>query len=463
MKVTEEKTAFAGGGAGNGALESTLSPKKILLGREAAWLFGLCFLVYFSTYLGRLNYSASLAEMIRVENMDKGAAGLIGTLFFLSYGMGQLVSGFLGDWLDGRKMICTGLLVAALCNLAMSQMSAPLAMAAIWCVNGFGQSLVWSPLLRLLSDHLEGETRRKACLYINGSMPLGTMFAYGMSALCLKTTGWRGAFVAPGIWLIVLAAVWMTGSRRIGLCHPAAGAARGREGAKGKGAPAQEESPQGRSGAAVGSGREGVWRKILWGSGLWLLFPVLCIQGALKDGVTTWVPVYLEEIHGLGAVAAVLGTMIIPMCNLLGVTAASAAARRMGEDDVRVAQLFYGISGGALLLLWLAGDRNGVFALGLLAVSTTCMMAVNTMLISVLPARYAGIGKTSGVSGILNSCVYAGSSASTYGIGALSSAAGWKLTILIWVLGAAAAWVICLLSRMWSRGRAAVCGENGDS
>ena len=122
-----------------------------------------------------------------------------------------------------------------------------------------------------------------------------------------------------------------------------------------------------------------------------------------------------------------MSTMIIPMCNLLGVSAASMAARRIGDDEVRVAQLFYAVSFGSLLLLWLGGDKSGVLALGLLALSTTCMMAVNTMLISVLPARYGRIGKTSGVSGILNSCVYAGSSASTYGIGALSAAAGWKM------------------------------------
>lgn len=422
--------------------------KNFLEGKRAAWLFGLCFLVYFSTYLGRLNYSASLAEMIRVENMDKGAAGLIGTLFFLSYGMGQLVSGFLGDYLDGRKMICTGLLTAALCNLAMSRMSAPIIMAVIWCVNGFGQSLVWSPLLRILSENLEGEARRKACLYINGSMPLGTMFAYGMSALCLKTTGWRGAFVAPGIWLLVLAAVWMAGINRVGL--PALSFKTGKNGESGEKVGEKtknrEEGIHGREDAGK---REGVWRRILWGSGLWLLFPVLCIQGALKDGVTTWVPVYLEESHGLGAVAAVLGTMIIPMCNLLGVSAASMAQRRMGDDEVRVAQLFYGISCGALLALWLGGDKSGMLALALLAVSTTCMMAVNTMLISVLPARYGKIGKTSGVSGILNSCVYAGSSASTYEIGALSASVGWKITILIWVFGAAAAWAVCLLCRWW--------------
>jgi len=425
--------------------------KNFLKGKQAGWLFGLCFLVYFSTYLGRLNYSASLAEMIRAENMDKGAAGLIGTLFFLSYGMGQLVSGFLGDYLDGRKMICTGLVAAAACNLAMSQMSSPFVMAVIWCINGFGQSLVWSPLLRLLSVNLEGETRRKACLYINGSMPLGTMCAYGISALCLKTTGWRGAFVAPGIWLLVLSAVWMAGINRVGLTSSVSSTGVKEKGENRENAGEAIRNGKENNSAAEAGKKEGTWSRILWGSGLWLLFPVLCIQGALKDGVTTWVPVYLEEIHGLGAIAAVLGTMIIPMCNLLGVSAASLAARRMGEDEVRVAQLFYAISFGALLVLWLGGAWSGALALALLAISTTCMMAVNTMLISVLPAKYGKVGKTSGVSGILNSCVYAGSSVSTYGIGALSASAGWSITILIWVIGAAAAWGICILCRLWGR------------
>lgn len=45
-------------------------------------LFWLCWAAYFSTYLGRLNYSASLTEIIRVEGYDKGAAGFIGTAFF---------------------------------------------------------------------------------------------------------------------------------------------------------------------------------------------------------------------------------------------------------------------------------------------------------------------------------------------------------------------------------------------
>lgn len=60
-------------------------------------LFWLCWIAYFSTYIGRLNYSASLMGIILSEGFSKGQAGMIGTAFFFAYGAGQFVSGFLGD------------------------------------------------------------------------------------------------------------------------------------------------------------------------------------------------------------------------------------------------------------------------------------------------------------------------------------------------------------------------------
>lgn len=50
----------------------------------------LCWIVYFSTYLGRLNYSASLSEIILSERFTKSQAGMIGTGFFLAYGGGAV-------------------------------------------------------------------------------------------------------------------------------------------------------------------------------------------------------------------------------------------------------------------------------------------------------------------------------------------------------------------------------------
>ena len=176
----------------------------------------------------------------------------------------------------------------------------------------------------------------------------------------------------------------------------------------------------------------------------------LCIQGALKDGVTAWIPAYLQETHNIGSTASLLGTMVIPICNLLGVSLASFVDRRLAGNEVLSASVFFGTCGTALAVLLCWGERSVALALGMLALATTSMMAVNTLLIAVLPSRFGRLGKASEVSGILNSCVYAGCALSTYGIGALSEARGWNVTILLWSAGAFAALGICLgISGRW--------------
>ena len=54
------------------------------------------------------------------------------------------------------------------------------------------------------------------------------------------------------------------------------------------------------------------------------------------------------------------------------------------------------------------------------------------MLVSVVPICFASYGKSSSISGLVNSCAYAGGALSTYGIGALSEVLGWNKTIVIW-------------------------------
>lgn len=65
--------------------------------RASIFLFLLCWFAYFSAYLGRLNYSVALAGMVESDLFTKSDAGLIGMAYFLMYGFGQIISGFLGD------------------------------------------------------------------------------------------------------------------------------------------------------------------------------------------------------------------------------------------------------------------------------------------------------------------------------------------------------------------------------
>ena len=397
-------------------------------------LFWLCWIAYFSTYIGRLNYSASLTGIILSEGFSKGQAGMIGTAFFFAYGAGQFVSGFLGDRLAPKKMVFTGLMVSCLCNLAMAGAKSSGLMTAVWCVNGLFQAFIWSPMIRLMYEYYKTETRMKACVSLNSSVPLGTMAAYGLTALVIWLSGWRTMFVLAGAALIGTSLFWITGMKRVERYAAESGK--------------MAEIPSGETG---GSAKAAVnWKSLLIQSGFLFLMMALFVQGALKDGVTTWVPTYISETYGLSAILAITSTMVIPVFNLLGVYLASFANLHWFRNEVRTAGAFFVVSAAAILVLRLASGRSMAVSFLMLALATTAMMAVNTMLIAVLPSYFGVIGRASSVSGLLNSSVYAGGAVSTYGIGALSVALGWNATIVIWFLMAVVAAVICFLTvRKW--------------
>ena len=397
-------------------------------------LFWLCWIAYFSTYIGRLNYSASLTGIILSEGFSKGQAGMIGTAFFFAYGAGQFVSGFLGDRLAPKKMVFTGLMVSGLCNLAMAGAKGSGLMTAVWCVNGLFQAFIWSPMIRLMYEYYKTETRMKACVSLNSSVPLGTMAVYGLTALVIWLSGWRTMFVLAGAALIGTSLFWITGMKRVERYAAESGK--------------MAEIPSGETG---GSAKAAVnWKSLLIQSGFLFLMMALFVQGALKDGVTTWVPTYISETYGLSAILAITSTMVIPVFNLLGVYLASFANLHWFRNEVRTAGAFFVVSAAAILVLRLASGRSMAVSFLMLALATTAMMAVNTMLIAVLPSYFGVIGRASSVSGLLNSSVYAGGAVSTYGIGPLSVALGWNATIVIWFLMAAVSAVICFLTvRKW--------------
>ena len=57
----------------------------------------LCPLIYFASYMTRKNYSIVMADIIISEGISNADASLAATLSLVSYGIGQIISGILGD------------------------------------------------------------------------------------------------------------------------------------------------------------------------------------------------------------------------------------------------------------------------------------------------------------------------------------------------------------------------------
>lgn len=50
--------------------------------------------MYAPSYLGKVNYSANITNIIGFYHMGKAEAGIVPTFFFFAYGIGQVVNGF---------------------------------------------------------------------------------------------------------------------------------------------------------------------------------------------------------------------------------------------------------------------------------------------------------------------------------------------------------------------------------
>ena len=107
--------------------------------------------VYFTSYLTRTNYAAVLIEMIRTEGFTKEAAALALTVSAITYGLGQVVSGYLGDRFKPEKIIFFGLVTATVMNLLIPLCPSAISMSAVWGVNGFAQAMIWPPMVKMLA------------------------------------------------------------------------------------------------------------------------------------------------------------------------------------------------------------------------------------------------------------------------------------------------------------------------
>src|SRR5512136_565084 len=100
---------------------------------------------YAMFYMGRVNMSIAIPGIMNEYGLTRTAVGVVLTALFGTYAFGQFVNGQLGDKIGGRIMITLGLILSAVFNLLFGFSTILTVMAVIWALNGYVQSMGWSP------------------------------------------------------------------------------------------------------------------------------------------------------------------------------------------------------------------------------------------------------------------------------------------------------------------------------
>lgn len=384
--------------------------------------------------------------MMESGAIDIGAAAAVSAAYFIFYALGQLVNGFLGDRVSPFWMVTAGLFVVIASN-TMMMLSQPSWLYVVWWgINGYGHSMLWSPIYFLLSNVINKKIRVITLTAISISSPLGKITSALVSSAALSGGKWQRVFFAVTVICAVVLLLWTAGYVAL---------------KKNMIVPVKEiKMPQSDDGSKNNKG----FGKILILSGVAIMLPSMFVHGLFYNGVVELMPTILYEQYSMSASMAAILEIIIPVLSIAGVFLANLVYFKFfGQNDMRSAAFLMGISLvpiGIMLLLaffrphsYLIGQYpDAIIFVLTYAVAYLAQFAFNHIVIVLMPVRFAKYSCSSTVSGIANAINYGGSAISTYGMTyALMKLPLWQ-TVIIWgAVLVVAATLVSLAQRRWGR------------
>ena len=386
-----------------------------------AGIIALCSMVYFVSYFSRKDFAVVMAGMISEGAIDRVNAGLVGTMLFAFYGVGQLLSGYLGDKIKPKYLIMLGLSVTAICNALMPFVPEGL-MIAVWGINGLAQAMLWPPIVKILSHYLDHQTYVTANLVVTAAAHVATVLLYAFVPLCLAFMSWESVFIVAAILAFASMVVFAIAMRII---LPECVEEKEIKTEK-------EQSP-----TPVSSKNDCNILSVMKESGIFTVFICIIVLGFLRDGIESWLPMLYSEAFGRDVSESTLVSIILPIFSIVSISVVTALHRKkVFRNEVSGTAILFGLSLVSAIPLAIFVSMDGTFfgiaSLFLTAFVCGAMHGANFLLISCLPGRFAKFGRAATVSGVCNSCVYIGAAISTYGIALVSKAMGWSVTVVTW-------------------------------
>lgn len=395
-------------------------PKK--QSRRAICAIVLCWIVYACSYVGKLGYTANIVQIENDFGILHREAGLVSSFFFFAYGAGQIVNGLLCRKYNLRIVVPIALAVSAACNIAVIFMPSFTPIKFLWLCNGAVLSVLWSSMIRFLSENIDEKNLSRAIVIMGTSVAVGTFMVYGLSTIFVAIGMYRLVFAVAGALLPAVAIAWVT------LCRKVAA-----------------DTPQNVRPVQEGTQPEQVQSKRKVMGALWIMLSVVAVFAGIanltKDGLTTWVPSILKDLYGLPDFLSILLTLALPLCAVFGALVATTLYKKI-PDFLLLLSFILGVSVvliGAVIGFLHVGAAIPLICFGLIS----CLMSsANNVITSMVPLYMRDKMSSGTLAGILDGCCYLGSAVSSYGLGGLADGYGWNA--VFWLLFALCAAVACV-------------------
>ncbi len=400
-------------------MTKALSPKKL------TWLLTL---VYFASYLTRINFAAIIQAIVADTGYSKSALSFIPVCLFITYAIGQVVNGRLGDKLNPQNLLFCGIFASSLINLVFPLCAGSIVlMSVLWGLNGFVQAMVWPPMIRILVSTMTDEEYNQNAANLTVGSTGGKITIFLLAPLLLSFMSWRGVFYVCAAIGIAVSMLFFFSRKSIVM----------------KEIPTVNNEEEKKGGFHLP--RASVLPTVL-------IFIAIIFHGALREGLDTWVPSYLVEVFRFDNQTAIFSRVFLSVFALVSILITRSIYRRFFENEVLCCALLFGVSGLATLLLFIFYGIGAIPTILAMMLVSGIQGGLNLLLIVYVPKRFCKYGNISTISGVLDAFAYLGAAASTWGVARVAENAGWRATIGVWLAFSAIGILCCLLAaRPWKR------------
>lgn len=389
---------------------------KLQTKKEINSLAILLMFTYMISYITRINYGAIVAELEHTEKISKSLLSMAVTGSFITYGTGQIISGICGDKVSPKKLIACGFIVTVLMNLLIPICTNPYQMTAVWCVNGFAQSFMWPPMVKMMTALLSDDDYKKVNVIVSWGCSFGTIIVYLFSPVIIALFNWKAVFIFSAICGIIMLLFWNKFALEIDMTKA-------------------EKLPKDKQKGTR------IFSPVM----IFIMLAIVC-QGMLRDGVTTWMPTYICETYNLSSIISILTGVLLPVFSIIIYKLTGQLYRKKFTNPLSCTSIIFSVGAISALALCIFTGKNAALSVFFSALLTGAMHGVNFILVGMIPPFFKKTGNVSSVSGILNSCTYIGSAISTYGVALLSENFGWGYTLGTWLIVGMFGVLLCLIS-----------------
>ena len=364
-------------------------------------------ILYFFCQICRTDLSACMVDLLPDLGIAKDAMGLAITAGYIAYAVGMSINSLLTDRTNPRLMICATMFCCAATHLGIRLLPYLPVMIVLWCVNGYAQSAVWPSIVRLTADNLPAEQQESALRIVSLFQHAGSLSCFLIVPAELALGGWRTAMSVTAAACLTLGFVWF-------LMRDLRTAS-------------QTTQMQKKRAAKLN------WQFFRRGKLLYFM-GAACLTGMIRDGLTSWAPVYFSEEFSLNATLSLILSAVLPAAKILALAVHPAVQKKVPKTRMQLIVFYVGCAAAACIVLLANFAGWTLAAAGFMAVMLCLMVCTDLSFTISIPIQFGSVGRSATVSGILDCMLYLGAAISSYLFALLAQWGGWTATIVSWIV-----------------------------